>query len=98
MEKKIEVKDVMSVYSGKEGCACGCNGKYFTAKAHQAVASKDRGYEVTDDEISDSMIKKVTNLMNNTPDNQVEKNSDWFSMMVGQRVYTLYFVPKVKVS
>lgn len=53
----LNVKDVTRVYSGKLGaCMCGCSGKYSTASAYKEHVSKERGYPVSDDEVSDRSV------------------------------------------
>lgn len=63
--KKLEaVKDaVIDSYSGRPGCMCGCNGKYKYSEKMRHVGSKERGYKVDDDEISDASVKRMTNKM-----------------------------------
>jgi hypothetical protein len=62
---QIDIKDVMSVYSGKTGkCMCGCFGKYYYASTHQVAASRYRRYQVTDSEVDDRMVKRITNKIN----------------------------------
>lgn len=51
-------KIVLKAYSGKPGCACGCLGKYYYQKATQELGTKDRGYKVDDDEVSDVQVQK----------------------------------------
>ncbi len=55
--QNLKVSDVMSVYRGKMGCACGCQGKYIYPAVNRNAASKYRGYTVTKDEISDKGVK-----------------------------------------
>ena len=64
----IQVENVLKVYSGKNGCMCGCNGTYSYATAHQAAGGKDRGYEVSDDELNDNKIKRMVNKFNKNPE------------------------------
>lgn len=44
MKNILEVSkaDVMEVYSGRPGCACGCQGKYSVNPAHKALADAKR--------------------------------------------------------
>jgi hypothetical protein len=65
---KIQLNQVVSVYVGKNGCMCGCNGKYFYAKAFQEKAGKTRGYAVSDDEINDEKIKEVVDFLDDAED------------------------------
>jgi hypothetical protein len=53
--------DVMNVYTGKDGCRCGCNGKYKYASAQQTAGSKARGYAVDDEDVSDRTVALVLN-------------------------------------
>ncbi len=59
----ISVSDVSSVYSGKPGCCCGCNGNHRYNSAHVDSASKNRGCAVTADEVSDRKVKKVLGII-----------------------------------
>lgn len=90
----VAQRDVASVYSGKEGCRCGCLGKYYYAKEHQVWGGKNRGYEVKDEEVNDAMVAKVCEYMNAHP-SEVEviyDNEDCiFDIKLGnERVYTAY--------
>lgn len=83
--------DVRSVYSGKDGmCCCGCAGKHYYNSLHVKEASKDRGYEVLPENVSDKMITKVLTLMKTRADLAVEDNGDFFSLVVGTRLYVAY--------
>ena len=56
----LTLDNVASVYSGKRGrCACGCSGKHTYSTEHKVWASKDRGYDVGDDEINDRTVKMM---------------------------------------
>jgi hypothetical protein len=61
MNLVIDKSKVVFVYSGKAGCACGCNGSYKYAAAHRAFASKNRGYKVDDNEINERSISIIVN-------------------------------------
>jgi len=95
---KIELANVASVYSGKDGkCCCGCAGKHTYASAHREWASQNRGYKVEDEDVSDRTVKLIVNKMNKlfeggaTPD-YVEQ--DFVSVVTGARLYVAYFVKK----
>ncbi len=95
----IELKNVASVYSGKPGCACGCRGKYYYAKEFRAASSKERGYEVRDEEVNDSMVKKVVNLISRSVEEGLPLQYDdkeFKSIQIGCRVYTIYFTKEQK--
>lgn len=94
----FEVSNVYSVYSGRPGCACGCRGKYSYSKQHQDFASKDRGYAVTDDEVSDKNVKRITEYFNQHLSEVETCGEDCFSLEVSDtRMYTLYTVQPHKL-
>lgn len=81
---------ILSVYSGKPGCMCGCRGKHYYNPTHREEASKKRGYAVEDGEISPRMIKRVLGILQKTS-SQVEYGARWISSDVGGRRYVIYF-------
>lgn len=64
MKNILEVSkaDVMEVYSGRPGCACGCQGKYSVNPAHKALADAKRGY-VLDDNINMAQVSRVLKIV-----------------------------------
>ena len=61
--------NVYKVYSGKQGCMCGCKGKYsYTAKG---AVENSPGYDVTDS-INERSVKIITTKVLNHPDKVVE--------------------------
>ena len=90
----INVEDVMSVYSGKNGsCCCGCAGKHTYASATRTLASKDRGYAVSDDEVSDRTVKMIVRKMNKWP-GKMEFDLGHVAVVVNERLYVAYLIPK----
>lgn len=93
-----DINTVQSVYSGKaNSCCCGCCGKHYYASKHVVAAGKNRGYEVTPDEVNDRMVKRVVNIINGiydgTADGEKEfSENDFVSVVVGHRTYIAYFV------
>lgn len=59
--KTRKLEDVVSVYTGKPGCMCGCLGTYSYASQHKDYASNDRGYKIDESEINDRKIKLMFN-------------------------------------
>lgn len=59
--EEITFDRVVSAYRGKVGCMCGCNGDYAYTSKYQDFASKDRGYPVSDDEVSDKKVRRRYN-------------------------------------
>ena len=43
---------IVSAYSGRKGCACGCRGKWRYTSAHLAEGAQARGYPIDPDEVS----------------------------------------------
>jgi hypothetical protein len=87
----LTIDNVSSVYSGKRGmCACGCAGKHTYSTTHKAWASKDRGYEVGDDEVNDRTVKNIFNKVMNAPNMEMIDNE--FAMFDTEtRTYVVYF-------
>lgn len=91
---KILIENIMNVYSGKPGCACGCRGKYYSASQYKAIADKDRGYD-DKEKPSDMMVKKVVNLINLATVEQIEfVTEEYVSVEIEGRSYCAYFLPK----
>ena len=91
----FNVDKVRSVYSGKNGCCCGCRGNHRYASAFVDQASKDRGYQVTSDEVSDRSVKMVVNKVQKFFQDQATDRVFWDDGFVsvdhGGRTYTVYF-------
>lgn len=90
---KINVNKVKSVYSGRPGCCCGCQGKHSYASATRIEAGKSRGYEVSDDEVSDRSVKMIVNKLNKLiflGDPSIEAN-DQYVAYNGHRTLIAYF-------
>jgi len=83
-------KVITSVYSGINGkCCCGCAGKHRYASAHRELSSKNRGYEVTDKDVSDRSVKIISNKVLNNKDS--EHNGDHSSLVSGNRLLIVYY-------
>lgn len=57
----VKKEDVLSVYSGRCGCMCGCLGNHRYNPLHKDEASKDRGYAVDDEDCSARSISIILN-------------------------------------
>lgn len=91
----IDLKQIQSVYSGKNGkCCCGCAGKHTYASAHRAAASKNRGYEITDNEISDRSVKLIVDkIIALSKEGKVDMiRRDFISAVNDDRLYIAYFL------
>ena len=96
----IQVKDVMSVYSGIAGrCCCGCAGKHTYNSKYVNQASEHRGYEVRPEEVSDRTVALILNKVKKNADSLdvdvPRKGFDFFSVTVGNRLYVVYLVPEL---
>ena len=87
----IKKDQVLSVYSGRPGCCCGCLGKhsYPSSPIARQVASKKRGYKIDDDEISDRNITMIVNKLNKNL-GEVEDGGSYFSFETPSRLYIAY--------
>ncbi len=87
------VEQVMSVYSGKlNKCACGCAGKHSYASAHQAAGSKNRGYEVADNEVNDKQVRKGLKFLKTNVASAHVLSDDCFTVDTETRTYVVYLV------
>jgi len=87
--KALTDDDIVSVYSGKPGCACGCLGIHRYNPKYQAVGTQRRGYKVEGDEMNLTHVKKVLKIMQtNAP--SVERGSNNLSIETGGKLYIVY--------
>jgi hypothetical protein len=95
--------NVLSVYSGRaRACCCGCSGHHTYSSTHWRVASEDRGYPVTPEEVNDSVVTSVLRTVQSHESAVVitEPTAGFVgnvSVDVGARVYMVYLVPGVAV-
>ena len=88
----MKLENVSSVYVGKSGkCCCGCSGTHWYATEHKDWATKDRGYEVTQDELNDDKIKRVFNKIVKNQDNLEYTTKNFTSFDTGSTLYIVYF-------
>ena len=50
---------LVSAYSGRPGCACGCRGNHRYSSAYREWAGRNRGYDVGDAEVSDRSVATI---------------------------------------
>ena len=85
-----DVTQVRSVYSGLSGrCSCGCNGKYTYASQYRTDSEKRLGYQLTDDQINDRVVKMIFNRVAKNPDHIDENILSYFDN--GRRIWIVYF-------
>lgn len=84
----IEISNVVSVYSGRPGCMCGCRGRHSYADRFARVGGERRGYAVRPEEISDRSVKHVVSKLNADPNTRVEDGIAWLDLAT--RSYAVY--------
>lgn len=90
----IDVSRVTSVYSGKPGCCCGCNGDHLYASAFRVWSSRNRGYPVTDTEVNDAAVRRQVAMMNRMPPSMLEWEENHVAYETPSRLYIAYFDPE----
>lgn len=60
---KIERDHVLMVYTGRQGCMCGCLGKYRYPKANAELGKAQRGYALNPEELNDAQVTRVLKKM-----------------------------------
>ncbi|KKS89345.1 MAG: hypothetical protein UV64_C0007G0048 [Parcubacteria group bacterium GW2011_GWC1_43_11b] len=82
----------LRVYVGKpHTCMCGCNGRYSTASALSGKGKELRGYDFTEEDISDARVRRVVNkIRKNSPMETEVLNGSIFTAIIGNTQYTIY--------
>ncbi len=90
---------VSSVYSGKPGCCCGCNGNHRFNSTMVEAESKRRGYAVDAEDVNDKQIRKIVKLLlTNWPLVEVnDEYREYASLELNGRLYIAYFAEKASV-
>ena len=70
----LNLENVTRVYNGRPGCMCGCNGKYSTNPAYREHVGKERGYPVSDEEVSLRSVKIIAKKVLTNPNAKWEAN------------------------
>lgn len=63
----IKPTDVFRVYYGRQGCMCGCRGKYRAHPENAAYAAEEQGYPISEDEISARSVTRILNKLKADP-------------------------------
>ena len=89
--KTILLEDIVSVYVGTpNNCMCGCSGDYTYSSLHRDYSSKNRGYAVGDDEVSDARVKRILNKFVKSELIAEDNDNYIFTKIIGSRQYTIY--------
>jgi hypothetical protein len=83
--------NIICVYSGKaNACCCGCSGTYRYNSKHIDAGSKDRGYQVSQDEVNDKQVLRVLNIMKkNSHLLEEDLDDNLFSVIIDKRLYMI---------
>lgn len=62
----IDFEKVVKTYQGKDGCACGCRGKYTYTTAGRAVtnATREADTQVPEEKVNDKRVAKIVRYIN----------------------------------
>ena len=90
----IDLDEINCSYNGKSKiCRCGCAGTYSYLENTRERASKDRGYEIKDDEIKPQSVKFIINKLKNEAKRGIEVIDNYiYSLDIENRTYTLYLL------
>ena len=94
----IKFTDVKIVYTGRQGCMCGCRGNYHVATSFGVeAANKESGWEAHDkcnDRAVKMAVNKINKLIDWTDPEAVEKHVTedhaWFDFG-NERTVVIYF-------
>ena len=86
----FDLRKVYKVYSGRAGfCMCGCAGKYKVSTALREEANRDRGYDYSDDDVSDVTVRRTVGKILSAADPVFEGNHVY--AVIGKRIHVAYF-------
>jgi hypothetical protein len=88
----LNIQNVTRVYNGKIGCMCGCNGKYSTNPAYREHVGKERGYAVSDEEVSERSVKIIAKKIMMNPNKVFEDNCIYVEDRARNRIQVMWFV------
>jgi hypothetical protein len=88
---KTDISKVTRVYSGKIGCMCGCLGKYSTNPAYRERVGAERGYDVSDDEVSERSVKIIAGKVLSNPSAIREDNYVYVEDRARNKMQVVYF-------
>jgi len=91
----MDLDRVESAYVGARGCMCGCIGDYAYRTETQAEAGANRGYAVSDDEVSDRKVKgRFAKLLRQVAEGDYDRldvYDEGVYVERGDRVVAIYF-------
>jgi hypothetical protein len=95
--REVTINQVLKTYSGRPGCACGCNGKYAYRPETKEIGAKERGYEVDADDIKPKSVAHTIKMVNSAIKGEMEVDClvfdrEFISVEKGNKVWTVYFI------
>lgn len=95
--QSLTIDNVLSVYSGKLGCACGCRGTHSYNPAHAEEAGADRGYAVTADECSEASVANILKAVQRANGAEIADDGSHASLETETRLYIVYLRSNVRL-
>jgi hypothetical protein len=95
--RRFTVAHIKQVYSGKQGCMCGCLGKYSVNPAFKAQVDRERGY-ATNGGSGLRMVAKVLRILQADPRTVIEDGIAFIpdSLLADtERAYVAYLAAEV---
>ena len=87
----LDISKITRVYNGKQGCMCGCNGKYTTNPDFQALVGKERGYAVSDDECNERSVKIIAKKVLTNPNVVYDGNCAYVEDRAANKMQIVWF-------
>ena len=84
---KIDTTKITQVYSGRQGCMCGCRGKHSYAEAFASRHGVYPGYD-NRDSISDRNVRRICKIIGNSENTEI--TPEYFETCEGNRVYVAW--------
>jgi len=88
----LNLNKILKVYNGKMGCMCGCNGYYRVPAVNKDLASKDRGYPYSDEDVSDRSVSIIAKKVLSNPNVVFESNYAFVEDRVRNKMQMVVFV------
>jgi len=88
----LNLNKILKVYNGKMGCMCGCNGYYRVPAVNKDLASKDRGYPYSDEDVSDRSVSIIAKKVLSNPNVVFEDNYAFVEDRVRNKMQMVVFV------
>lgn len=88
----LDVSKILKVYNGRIGCMCGCNGYYRVPAVNKDLASKERGYPYSDEDVSDRSVRIIAKKVLANPNVKFEDNFAYVEDRQANKMQMVVFV------